>query len=61
MKQISNEELHEALRRAVRGAIAKLAPVGGERSIGVNTICDCLVEMLADLLAAVEPWRTAFR
>jgi hypothetical protein len=35
--------------------LARLAPVGGERSIGVNTICDCLVEMLADLLAAVEP------
>ena len=45
MKQISNEELHEALRRAVKGALAKLAPVGGERSVGVNAICDCLVVM----------------
>ena len=41
--------------------MAKLAPAGGENSIGVNAICDCLVGMLADLLAAVEPWRTAFR
>ena len=55
MKQISNEELSRALQRAVRGALAKLAPVGGERSVGVNAICDCLVVMLADLLAAVEP------
>jgi hypothetical protein len=53
VKQISNEELSRRSTRAVRGAIAKLAPVGGERSVGVNTICDCLVVMLADLLAAV--------
>jgi hypothetical protein len=32
-----------------------LAPIGGERSVGVNTFCDCLVGMLADLLVAIEP------
>jgi hypothetical protein len=60
VKQISDEELSRALHRAVRGAMAKLAPAGGEHSIGVNAICDCLVGMLADLLAAVEPWRDRF-
>ena len=55
MRDISEEELHSALHRAMRGALAKLAPIGGERSIGVNAICNCMVEMLAELLAAVEP------
>ena len=55
MNQISDEELGRGARQSASPRRRKLAPVGSERSIDVNAVCDVMVEMMADLLAAVEP------
>ena len=43
------------IERALRAALAKLAPVGGPTRLHVNSAAGALVALLGDLLAGTRP------
>ena len=51
MNLVTDEELNEVLRTAIMQAVKQIAPAGGQRSVSLHAMCDCLVELIADILA----------
>ena len=68
---INADELSSVLEPALLKAVEQLAPVGSNRSVPINIFCDCLTELIADLLveaptttrveAEIERLTTVFR